>query len=293
MTWESSFESWANPPGETEREKMENAERAIKTAIGDSTLLDGRNVTVFPQGSYRNRTSVRQDSDVDICVLCADTFYFGLPNGMKREQFGLNSPATYEDAAFRADLDTTLRSRFGAAAISLGNKAWDVHENTYRVDADVVACFEYRDYSRDGTYRSGTAVLTRSGTYIMNFPNQSYECGKAKNDTTSRRFRACVRILKRLSGVMIDQGVIFTHLPSFLIESLVWNVPDSYFGHDSYTDDVRAILAHLCDDTRSDESCKDWCEVNGIKYLFHPSQQWTRNQVNSSLNAAWRFLGFQ
>jgi len=292
MTWESTFESWAKPPGQTEREKMENAERAVKTSVEKSTALEGHNITVFPQGSYRNRTSVRQDSDVDICVLCTDTFYFGLPNGMTREQFGLNSPATYQDAQFRSDLDSTLRSHFGASAVSAGNKAWDIHENSYRVDADVVACFEYRDYSRDGTYRSGTAVLTRSGTYIMNFPIQSYECGKAKNEASSRRFRACVRILKRLSGDMQDKGAIVTSLPSFLIESLVWNVPNDYFGHDSYTEDIRAVLAFLCDDTRANETCSEWCEVNGIKYLFRPSQKWTRAQVNASLNAAWRYLGF-
>ena len=292
MSWEQKFESWAKPPGQTEREKMENAERAVKTAIDNSSTLQGRSITVFPQGSYRNRTSVRQDSDVDICVLCTDTFYFGLPDGMTREQFGLNLPATYHAADFRSDLEATLRSHFGEGAISTGNKAWDVHENSYRVDADVVACFEYRDYSRDGSCRSGTAVLTRTGTYIMNFPNQSYECGKPKSEATSRRFRACVRILKRLSGDMKDNGVAFTQLPSFLIESLVWNVPNTYFSNNSYMEDIRAVLAFLCDDTRVDKTCQDWCEVNGIKYLFRLSQGWTRMQVNSSLNSAWQYLGF-
>ena len=36
---------------------------------------------------------------------------------------------------------------------------------------------------------------------------------------------------------------------SFLIDSLVWNVPDEGFGHVAYKDDVRWVLAHLFNNT--------------------------------------------
>jgi hypothetical protein len=39
-----------------------------------------------------------------------------------------------------------LTDFFDRGAVQRGNKAFDVHANTYRVDADVVAAFEYRWY---------------------------------------------------------------------------------------------------------------------------------------------------
>ncbi len=36
MSWEDTFGSWSQPPSQTEQEKCENAERAIKRAIRGS-----------------------------------------------------------------------------------------------------------------------------------------------------------------------------------------------------------------------------------------------------------------
>jgi hypothetical protein len=33
-------------------------------------------------------------------------------------------------------------------------------------------------------------------------------------------------------------------------------------------------------------------EANAIKYLFHPSQAWTRQQGNDFIVAAWAYIGF-
>ncbi len=74
--WESTFRSWASPPGKTEQERCENAIRAIKNAITRSPQLNQRDIKVFTHGSYRNNTNVRQDSDVDIGILCTDTFFY-------------------------------------------------------------------------------------------------------------------------------------------------------------------------------------------------------------------------
>jgi hypothetical protein len=40
-------------------------------------------------------------------------------------------------------------------------------------------------------------------------------------------------------------------IPSYLIECLVWNVPNEGFGHDTFTADVRYVLAHLWNETRT------------------------------------------
>lgn len=77
--WEATFSSWGAPPGDTEQTKSENTERAIRKAIAASDKLNSRSIEVFVQGSYANRTNVRQDSDVDICVLFTGAFFLITP----------------------------------------------------------------------------------------------------------------------------------------------------------------------------------------------------------------------
>jgi tRNA nucleotidyltransferase (CCA-adding enzyme) len=62
---EDQLKRWATAPSETEETKCQNAVRLITNAIKERF---GSDVTVFLQGSYKNRTNVRQDSDVDIVV---------------------------------------------------------------------------------------------------------------------------------------------------------------------------------------------------------------------------------
>src|SRR5690349_8220632 len=64
--WNATFSSWSAPPSATEQAKCENAERAVRKAIDASSKLAPHTIEVFTQGSYANRTNVRQDSDVDI-----------------------------------------------------------------------------------------------------------------------------------------------------------------------------------------------------------------------------------
>jgi hypothetical protein len=293
MTWEELFQDWAKPPGTTEQTKCDNAERACRKAIAGSSSLAGHSVSVIQQGSYRNRTNGAVDSDVDLCVLCPDTFFFDLPKGMTTAQFPISS-ATYSYPQYKNDVGRALIYSLGTSHVTRGDKAFDVHENTYRIDADVVAGFEYRLYRASGDYLKGTSFLTDSRKRIVNWPEQNYANGVAKNTATGRRFKGCVRILKHLRDAMNAAGIAAAKpIASYLCECLVWNVPNDGFGHDSLSDDVRYVLANLFNNTRRDEDCKEWTEVNDIKYLFHPTQPWTRDLAHGFLSAAWDYIGFK
>ena len=148
--WESTFRNWASPPGKTEQERCENAASAIRNAIKASDKLRMRGVSVFTQGSYRNNTNVRKDSDVDIGILCTDTLIDDFPPGMNRDNFGL-SPGTYHYEQYKNEVEEALVDYFGRAAVKRGNKAFDIHETSYHVEADVAAFFEHRRYDKDGT----------------------------------------------------------------------------------------------------------------------------------------------
>ena len=290
--WENTFRAWASPPGKTEKECCENAERAIKNAITARPKLKKRNIKVFTHGSYRNNTNVRQDSDVDVGILCFDTFGIDYPKGYSDSDFG-NSDATYLYPKFKDEVGQALVDYFGAAAVSRGNKAFDIKENSYNVDADVAPFIEHRRYAKNGTYLSGVELRSDNGGKIINWPEQNYTNGVSKNNTTGRRYKAIVRILKKLCNELDDKGIAEAQpIPGFLNECLVWNVPDENFGNNSYINDVRNCLAHLFNDTRSDEKCSEWGEVSELKYLFRGAQKWTRQKVHLFISAAWDYIGF-
>lgn len=291
--FEDVFASWAKPPGKTEQDRCENAEKAIRNSIAASDKLNRRNIKVFAHGSYRNNTNVREDSDVDIGIVCYDTIFMTLPEGYTREYFGID-PATYQYEQFKNDVGEALIAYFGKSSILRGNKAYDIHENSYRVDADIAPFFEHRRYSADKSHLSGVELQPDNGGRVINWPEQHYQNAVGKNTETNRRFKALVRILKSLYNEMLDKNIPAAKpIIGFLIECLVWNVPNDNIGYATYKSDVRNCLAFLFNNTMRDEQCHEWGEVSELKYLFRDSQRWTRQQAHSFISAAWDYIGFE
>ena len=294
MALEDTLKSWAKAPGQTEQTTCDNAVTAVRKAIAASAALSERTIKVFAQGSYCNRTNVREDSDVDVCVYCSDTLMPDYPSGMQASDFDLNSPAKYRYSTFKKDVGAALTAYFKNGHVTPGKKAFDIKENTYRIGADVIPCFEHRRYREDGTWLTGTAFVPDGGSRIVNWPDQNYDNGVSKNDDTGGRFKDVVRILKRLRYKMMDENIAAaTPVPSFLVECLVWNAPNPVFGHDTYTADVREVLVHLFNNTLEFETCEEWGEVNELKYLFKGIHTWTLAQAHAFISAAWDYWGFE
>ena len=169
--WEDTFSLWAQPPSKTEEQRSDNAITGIRTAVNRSSKLNQRKIKVFIQGSYRNRVNVRQNSDVDLGVMLYDAFLGEYPEGKTRADFG-NVDVDYRYSQFKNELEEALVDRFGRAAVTRGNKAFNIRENTYRVEADVVPLFEFRQYLESGNYRAGVALVTDQGRRIENYPER-------------------------------------------------------------------------------------------------------------------------
>ena len=300
--WESDFSVWAQPPSKTEEQRSENAIRGTRAAVNGSSNLNQRRIKVFTQGSYRNRVNVRQDSDVDLGVmLYYDAFLDEYPEGKTRADFG-NYDAGYSFSQFKDELEAALVDHFGRTAVKRGNKAFTIRENTYHVEADVVPLFEFRQYWERGNYRAGVALMTDQGKRIENYPERlveywpstplHYENGVSKNDNTRRRFKGAVRILKKIRSEMEDTGSSSAKsIPGYLPECLCWNVPNVAFTGSTWDARVQAVLMHLWNNTKDDESCKTWCEVDDIKYLFRASQPWARQAAHTFIDEAWDYIG--
>lgn len=307
--WESQLHTWSRPPSATETEKMQRAERAIREAIAAEPKLSTHDVAVFSQGSYANRTNVPRESDVDVGVVCRDVFFSdwdwvdtrarsNLTVRQELEREAGISDATYSYAEFKNDVGVALVKRFGPPpAVVRGDKAYDIHENTYRVESDCLPALETRVWSRSGGQLSdatkGVEFQSDKGVRIQNFPAQQYSNGVDKHARTHDRFKKMVRVVKNLRNEMDDNKVAAAGpIPSFLIECLVWNTPDDRFGHVTFYDELREILRFLYHNTTSDDTCGKWTEENGIKLLFHAAQGWTRVQANDFTLRAWEYVGY-
>lgn len=296
---EGSFILWSKGPAQTESDKCDNTELAVRKAIKADPKLTSLDISVFAQGSYLARTNIRQNSDVDICIRYNTAFFPDYPEGTTNETFGnVDSPMSFAD--FKNMVQQALESYFGKGGVTRCKKAFDIHANTYRIDADVIPTFEHRRYTgefnEDGShqYLSGVAFKPDNGSLIKNWPQQTYDNGVARNTETGRKYKRVIRILKRLRDKMQSENVsAAVNMPSFLIECLVWNSEVEAFEKDTYTDILRYVIADTWNRTRKDEDCSKWGEVNELKYLFRNSQPWTRQQANDFLQAAWDYIGYQ
>jgi len=294
MNWEDKFTAWSKPPGKTEIDKCDNAETAVKNAIKKSEKLKARDIRVFAHGSYKNNTNVRQESDVDLAIVCYDVFYPDYTTeGATAKAF---EDSKYSYMTYKNEVEEALIDYFGRKAVRRGNKAFDIKENSYHVEADAAAFFEHRRYLKNGNYLSGVKLLPDNGIpfEVINWPEQHYANGVSKNEATGKRYKFVVRILKSLCDEMAEKNISQAkNIMGFLIECLTWNVPNDNFGYSTLTLDVRECLAHLFNNTMKDEDCSEWGEVSELKYLFRGGQKWTRELAHKFIDAAWNYIGLE
>ena len=269
----------------------------IKGAIYSSNELKNKNIDVFVQGSYANNTNVRANSDIDVCIMYKDTFYGQYPDGLTREHYGF----TVSDdnfSIYRRNVIKALISKFGNDNIKQGNKSIKINSNSYHIEADAVPCFQYRNYryknSRNpNIFIEGTKFYAQDEQEVINYPKKHVENGKTKNANTQRRFKRTVRILKKIRYHMIDNNqYIDSGISSFLIECLLWNVPDNIFNnYQSHMDRVKEAIRYLYIQTKDHkQECQKWCEVSEMLYLFNNGKKWNIDMVNKFLLQVWHYL---
>ena len=294
---ETKLRSFAAPISDTEDQQCRNAINMIRNALklknyydSDSDIMQfsgsssyyirmrdnaGNKIKIFIQGSYANKTNIRKESDVDIAVVRENHFHTNYREGITDAVYGFSSHPD-NSKQFKDEIQSILINSFGANDVKRHNKSIHVKGNTYRKDSDVVPCTRYRDYSIDfdgdvSKYRGGIYIVADDGSIIINYPEQHIENGVKKNSNTSFRFKKMIRIAKNIRVCMENGGIASAKkMSSFLIESLLWNVPDYYYcKYDNYIcfifDEVISYLYEHIDDINT------YKEINGIKNINNDS----------------------
>lgn len=296
---EETFDNWRKPASETEESRISNAISMIKDAINASDKLKDKNIEIFVQGSYSNNTNVRANSDVDVCVMLKDTFYSEYPEGKSREDYGFTA-GTNDFDTYRSDLIKALIGKYEKDSVKPGNKSIKITETSYRVEADAVPAFQYRNYKYIGSNDPEKFVegikfhAANTKEQVINYPKIHFKNGLDKNYKTQRRYKRLVRIFKRIRYKMIDEGEpVNKGITSFLIECLLWNTPNSIFNdYDTWAERIKQAITYLYNKTKNENDCKDWVEVSEMLYLFHSGRKWNVKMINDFLNQMWNYLGF-
>lgn len=293
---EATFNSWKRPASETEEARISNAISMVRDAINSSDALKHKDIDIFVQGSYANNTNVRTESDVDVCVMLRDTFYSHRPEGLSREDYGFVE-GTNSFNSFRENVRKALVQKYGYDSIKSGNKSIKILPNSYRVETDAIPSFQLRNYyygnSRDPeVFKEGIKFYAQDHTEVKNYPKIHIENGREKNINTQRRYKRLVRIFKRVRYKMIDDGKsVNSGISSFLIECLLWNVPNTYFNnYDTWTERIREVIVYLYNKTKTEDECNEWGEVSEMLYLFRGNRKWNIKMVNEFLKQMWNYL---
>lgn len=292
---EETLTGWTKPPSATEQAKLENSERMVRDAINSDEKLNKKWTETFGQGSYANKTNVRLNSDIDINVCHLGGFYYNLLTTEQKQKFGLGTPINYSFKEFKDDVEKALVNKFGRSDVKRNDKCITVLANTTRIETDVVPTWEYRHYYDNGNHAVGTVFFTDSkNTKIINYPKQHIKNGISKNDRTARKFKRLTRLHRKLRYRMIEDGLtVSDSITSFLLECLVWNIPDNILIKDeTWNDKLKSSIVYIYENTETSSKCEKWTEVSNELFLFHGGRKWTNQDVRSYMQQLWNYLEY-
>ena len=283
---ESQLETWSRQ-GTTDSATA--LYERIRNALQNDAALRNRNFEVFLQGSYRNSTNIRGDSDVDVVAMLTDTYmpeYGALDAYTRSVVEGRSDSATYTHTDFRRDVFSAIRRAFPTHNVTEGGKSIKIPRTSNNIPADVVPCLEYRLYLPPQTLLGEASHVdgiwlwdVQRGHAVTSYPKHSYDNGVTKHGRTIQWYKPTVRIFKNARGWMEENGLIQSGTASsHAIECLLYNVPDQQFGS-SYGDTVVNVVNWLNGADLTNFVCQ-----NGIQRLFD-SGRWTQQNARAYIGA--------
>src|SRR5271165_1630823 len=136
---EQQLDTWSNQGAIVSAQATHTSVRAALAA--NTSPIREMNYDVYLQGSYRNDTNVRADSDVDIVVQYNSTFGHNIPllPAIQSQLFNSqNSNAIYLWEHFRTHVLVALRAYYGNGSVEETNRCLKVAAAPGRVPGDVI-----------------------------------------------------------------------------------------------------------------------------------------------------------
>lgn len=292
---ESQLETWSHQGAEA---TAKATHESIRTALKKYNWPRDVRFDDYLQGSYRNATNIRGDSDVDLVAELTSTFRpeisrLSAPEKQRYEQ-RYGTEATYNWVNFRSDMLQALRDYYGYSAVSEGKKSLKVEASSGRLPADVVVCMKYRKFlsfpvsGEPQTIEGMTFWVPTEDRWVINYPKIHHANGTRKQSATSNRYKRTVRMFKNARSYMVQRGLFGDGVaPSYFLECFVYNMPDSRFDNSLQQTYVNALSSFT---TAFEEGgYQSYLCQNGQDLLFGDQpEQWRVDNAFALLKALIR-----
>lgn len=269
---ESQLGRWSNHGAQ---DASIRTHEAIRRVIYAYRWPQGVTFDFYLQGSYRNDTNIRGDSDVDVVLELTSSFEHDGSALSQYDQSSLEASfqsATYSWNDFRRDTLKALKTGFGDEMVGQGNKSIKSKPTRSRLAADVVVCMARRRYNNLYSFVQGITFWALSDKHwIINFPKEHHKNGASKSRRTWDRYKRTVRMFKNARNHLESSGRISADLaPSYFVECLLYNAPDQAFNH-RLDETYCSIVNWIANSDLERLTCQ-----NGQQALFGPSpEQWS------------------
>ena len=255
-----------------------NTHNSIRVALSRHFWPEGMNHDAYLQGSYRNYTNIRGNSDVDLVIESSNVCYSNLSENEKQR---LNiRPGRYDYWDFRGEVLQALTSYYGANSVDTsGQKSIKIASSGNRLAADVVPCITYKLYRNLNVDAQGITFFTQhSDQQVINYPKLHITNGSAKNDRTNMNYKPAVRMFKNArERILANNGLLEGNYPSYFVECLLYNVPDDRFSSSlaqTFCDVVNSLLSD-----NSQHLTEFWCQNGRLRLFGDLSTQWNIMQA--------------
>lgn len=266
-----------------------NTHAAIRNALGRHEWPEDVRYTTYMQGSYRNRTHVRRQSDVDVVVeLASLPMRDGslLPDSQKRLLEERFPKPEYGWRQFRRDVLKAITTTFGESRVREGKKTLKLVMESPDIPVDVVVAvrhLKYSEYFGQRNYKNieGLGLYLPTETrWTVSYPHIHRRNGVKKEKPTGWWFRRCIRIFKNARAQLVEEGRLGSAAArSYHIECLLYNVPDRLLGG-SYQSAYSSALNWIDRNDLTQFSCQ-----NKLVRLFGGGpDSWTEKDARTLIN---------
>ena len=268
---ESTLSRWSHHQAGT---AFKQAHVPIREALDAYNWPSEIKFQVFLQGSYKNDTNLGGDSDVDVVIRLASKLKPRVValSGEQLQKDGSHRFALERWQSFRDHALKAMRARFGNAVKS-GRKTLKLPKGKIPADADLVITLSHREGI--GFY------LPDEVRWVVSFPEQHHQRGLKKEQATDKQFKRTIRMFKAARNRLVEKGSLTKDdAPSYFIECLLYNVPDTLFAPKLAPTYV-AILDWLKTANLEDFQCQ-----NGLASVFgRQREQWTVKKARAFVKA--------
>ena len=235
------------------------------TAIRDALARHNLPVhELFLQGSYKNDTNLRRDSDVDLVAQLDERLRprVAALTGAQLQGSDAHELAYGRWLSFRRLVLAALSARFGDG-VTPGRKSLKVDRGPIPAAADVVV-----------TLKCGNGIalyIPDEHRWAVSYPQQHHSRGARKERGTAGRYKRAIRMFKAARNHLIESNALPDGTASsYFIECLLYNVPNALF-RSSLGETYAEVVNWLSGARLIELKCQ-----NQLVDLFGPSRdQWS------------------